>query len=43
MNRLSIKLRITLWYTLIMVAIATAALMIMFSWSRIMISRDISV
>ncbi len=42
MNRLSIKLRITLWYTLIMVAIATAALMIMFSWSRTIISRDIT-
>ncbi len=42
MNRMSIKLRITLWYSLIMLAIATAALMIIFSWSRAIIARDIT-
>lgn len=43
MNKMSIKLRITLWYSLIMLAIATAALMIIFSWSRAIITQDITV
>lgn len=42
MRKLSIKLKITLWYTLVMVLISGVALVIMTSASQEMIERDIS-
>lgn len=42
MKKLSIKLKITLWYTIVMILISGVALVIMTSASQEMIERDIS-
>lgn len=42
MNRLSVKLRVTLWYTLIMAIVSVIVMVAMTSISRQMIDRDLS-